>query len=280
MSLKIRKGRKWRKKVEVSGLSSTHQPESINDMHEIREDTDGSQGCSSSVYVDKLQSTQTRSSDSDGSPASKETVSSRDHLFEDECPGLDAVIREIQEIRETQRTFEKFLQTMQTRYHRDHLMILQAIEEEKSRWDVLEQELADLTELYQREASNLKEEITSTQEMIDFQSHDRTQEFSEALETYQSHLLKLELTQQQQVDTNRPNDTVAQIVLGKVIKGLLVVMSTLLVFVCSMNRAVLFFKSSSHILSALLLAVLLFLVIKYWNNFPELHLAFNALGSP
>ncbi|MEQ2248301.1 hypothetical protein ILYODFUR_017788 [Ilyodon furcidens] len=224
------------------------------DMDKVCEDEDGSQMCSSSVFADTFQSSQTQSSDSDRSTAFKE----------DEYPGLDAVIYQIQEVREIQKNLEKCLQALQTTYHQHHIMIHQALEEEKSRWNLLEQKLIDQTELNQRETEDLKEEITSTKEMIEYQSNDRIKEFFVELETCQNHLLRLELQQQQQVHMERPEETTAHTILGKVIKGLLVVTSALLAFVCTVSHAVLFFKSSSHILSTLLLAVLLLFIIKYF----------------
>ncbi|MED6284098.1 hypothetical protein CHARACLAT_015774 [Characodon lateralis] len=223
-------------------------------MDKVCENEDGSQMRSSSVCADTFQSSQTQSSDSDRSTAFKE----------DEYPGLDAVIYEIQEVRKIQKNLEKCLQSLQTTYQQHHSMIHQALEEEKSRWNLLEQKLIDQTELNQRETEDLKEEITSTKEMIEYQSNDRIKEFFVELETCQNHLLRLELQQQQQVHSERPEETTVQTILGKVIKGLLVVSSALLAFVCTVSHAVLFFKSSSHILSTLLLAVLLLLIIKYF----------------
>ncbi|XP_047224749.1 transmembrane and coiled-coil domains protein 1-like [Girardinichthys multiradiatus] len=230
------------------------KPVSQRDMDEVCENEDGSQMCSSSVCADTFQSSQTQSSDSNRSTA----------FNEDEYPGLDSVIYEIQEVRKIQKNLEKCLQALQTTYHQDHIMIHQALEEEKSRWNLLEQKLIDQTELNQRETEDLKEEITSTKEMIEYQSNDRIKEFFVELETCQNHLLRLELQQQQQVHMETPEEITAQTILGKVIKGLLVVTSALLAFVCTVSHAVLFFKSSSQILSTLLLAVLLLLIIKYF----------------
>lgn len=49
-------------------------------------------------------------------------------------PGWDAVMFEIQEVRETQRNLEKFLQTMQSQHQQDHTVMLQTLEEERSRY--------------------------------------------------------------------------------------------------------------------------------------------------
>ncbi|XP_008433020.1 transmembrane and coiled-coil domains protein 1-like [Poecilia reticulata] len=177
---------------------------------------------------------------------------------------LDAALSDIQQVRETQKNLDKSLQTLKTEYERDHNDMLRVMEEEMSRLNVLERELAYLTELHQRETSNLKEEINSIKDIIDFQYNNKAEEFSVALDKCQSHLLKMEL-QQQEMDLVRHEDSIAQITIAKLIKGLLVVMSTLLVFVCTLNRVVLIFKSSKHILSVVLLAVFLFLLFKYWD---------------
>ncbi|XP_027876107.1 transmembrane and coiled-coil domains protein 1-like isoform X1 [Xiphophorus couchianus] len=228
-------------------------------MHETHEgEARGRRHSSSSNSVDKLQASSTRSRSS-----SRETVKSHS---ENKTALVNSALTDIQHIRETHKYLEKSLKTLRTEYQRDHNQMLHALEEERSRLNGLERELAYLTELHQRETSNLKEEISSTKKIIDIRYNGKAEEFSEALEKCQSHLLKMELQQQQEMDIVRHEDSIAQIILEKLIRLLLVVMSTILVFVCTLNQGILFFKSSKHILSAVLLAAFLFLLYKYWNT--------------
>uniref|UniRef100_A0A096LZ25 Transmembrane and coiled-coil domain family 3 n=1 Tax=Poecilia formosa TaxID=48698 RepID=A0A096LZ25_POEFO len=247
-------------------------------MHENHEGESPSRRHSkSSLSVDKFLASCSLSADKHTSflrPSSTASSSKSRSSFRDggKCHNenksklVDAALSDIQQIRETQKNLEKSLQTLKTEYQRDHNHMLHVMEEEMSRLNVLERELAYLTELHQRETSNLKEEISSIKDIIDFQYNCKAEEFSVALDKCQSHLLKMELQQQQEMDLLRHEDSTAQIIIAKLIKGLLVVMSTILVFVCTLNRVVLIFKSSKHILSAVLLAVFLFLFFKYWNT--------------
>ncbi|PWA13945.1 transmembrane and coiled-coil domains protein 1-like [Gambusia affinis] len=228
-------------------------------MHESHEgEARGRSHSSSLSSADKLQSSSTRSRSS-----SRETVKCQS---ENQAVLLNAALSDIQQIRETQKNLEKSLKALRTEYQQNHNQMLNALEEERSRLNVLERELTYLTELHHRETSNLQEEISSTKKIIDIRFNGKAEEFSVALEKCQSHLMKMELQQQQEMDIVRNEYSTAQIIIGKLIRGLLVIMSTILVFVCTLNKVILLFKSSRHFLTAVLLAVFLFLLFKYWNT--------------
>ncbi|XP_043979059.1 transmembrane and coiled-coil domains protein 1-like [Gambusia affinis] len=129
--------------------------------------------------------------------STEKSAITKDHHNDGEASGSDDAILQLQEFRETQIQQEKCLQTLQANYHRDFTMITQALEEEKSSKDVLTKELADFTELYKNETQNLKEELTSTQEMIKHLVLKATTDIHEVLGALQYRLEQLEEQQRQ-----------------------------------------------------------------------------------
>ncbi|XP_032405893.1 transmembrane and coiled-coil domains protein 1-like [Xiphophorus hellerii] len=184
---------------------------------DISNDAFENQDCLSLNLEDGL-STEMCSSNNHSS--TEKSAITKDHHNDKEASGPDGTILELQEFRETQIQQETCLQTLRAKYHRDFAMIKQALEEEKSSKDVLTKELADITELYKNETQNLKEELTSTQEMIKHLVLKATTDIHEVLGALQYRLEQLEEQQRQQ---QKP------IILEKILNSPLVIWSVLLV---------------------------------------------------
>ncbi|XP_013861856.1 transmembrane and coiled-coil domains protein 1 [Austrofundulus limnaeus] len=140
-----------------------------------------------------------------------------------EASGFD----EIQQIQEAQDRLQRSLEVLKINHQRDHMMVLELLEEDKLRFDGLKQELADLKELHEREMGNLKEELLSSKDKTDCRHHER-KEFHDAIEARHSRLPEAE---QQQQNMERDEDTILLSSLGKIIGMLLVVLTSILVFV-------------------------------------------------
>ncbi|XP_054883068.1 transmembrane and coiled-coil domains protein 1-like [Poeciliopsis prolifica] len=191
---------------------------------DISSDVFDNQDCLSLNLEDDL-STEMCSSNNNSSEKSAIT---KDHHNDGEVSGPDGAIPELQEFRETQIEQEKCLQTLRANYHRDFTMITQTLEEEKSSKDVLTKELADITELYKNEMQNLKEELTSTKEMIKHLVLKATTDIHEVLGALQYRLEQLE---EQQRQKQKP-------LLEKIQNGSLVIWSVLLVLLSILGYVV------------------------------------------
>ncbi|XP_037831271.1 transmembrane and coiled-coil domains protein 1-like isoform X2 [Kryptolebias marmoratus] len=225
-------------------------------MHAIQEDEDD-EGSSTSDPGEMQSGTE-----NDCVTPAEELVGSRDNDSDDQASGFDEMFDEIQGIQEVQGHLKKSLEILKINHQRDHMVILGALQEDKLRCDTLEQELSDLTELHQKEISNLKEELISTKEKIDYTHHERT-DFQEAIEACYSRLLKMELQQQQAACTEREEDTIPRTLLGKLSSVLLAVLSAILIFVSMVSQFVILLKPSGQMLSALFFAVVLYFIWKY-----------------
>eukprot|EP00069_Balaena_mysticetus_P018030 bmy_00399T0 len=161
--------------------------------------------------------------------------SSKTNTLDMQSSGFDALLHEIQEIRETQARLEESFETLKEHYQRDYSLIMQALQEERYRLEVL------------------------TMKAIILQ---------EALEACQTRISKMELQQQQQqvVQLEGLENATARNLLGKLINILLAVMAVLLVFVSTVaNCVVPLMKTRNRTFSTLFLVVFIAFLWKHWD---------------
>ncbi|XP_047439285.1 transmembrane and coiled-coil domains protein 1-like [Mugil cephalus] len=197
------------------------------------------------------------------------TLSSRDNSPDNaQASSLDALLHEIQELRENLVKSEESFESFRAYYQREYSVIWAAVQEDKWRRDLLEEQLSDLTELYQNELSNLKEELASLEDKIAYRSYDTAADFHEALGACQMRLFKMEQQQQQQHESLE-NATV-QIALENLINALLAVMAGLLMFVSTIANCVApLIKTSVRVFFTALLSVFFFFLWRHWDVISE-----------
>ncbi|XP_013886772.1 transmembrane and coiled-coil domains protein 3, partial [Austrofundulus limnaeus] len=149
------------------------------------------------------------SADSNGNPAAE---SGSGGPGRSESSGrLVEVLDMVQEIREAQTQLAEDIESMNTQFKRDYSYFTQVMQEERYRYERLEDQLNDLTELHQHETSNLKQELASIEEKVAYQAYERARDIQEVLESCQTRVLKLELQQQQQQQTVQLENTDARV---------------------------------------------------------------------
>ncbi|KAJ8245514.1 hypothetical protein GJAV_G00271540 [Gymnothorax javanicus] len=117
---------------------------------------------------------------------------------EDAQGRIAALLEEARDVREAQGQLAEEMDALKAQFQRDYGSITEALQEEKYRYERLEDQLNDLTELHQHETANLKQELASIEEKVAYQAYERARDIQEALETCQTRISKLELHQQQQ----------------------------------------------------------------------------------
>ncbi|KAM9475190.1 transmembrane and coiled-coil domains protein 1 isoform 3-T3 [Clarias gariepinus] len=186
--------------------------------------------------------------------------------------GMEMLIQEVQELREVQTRLDESLEQLKVHYQRDYTLSMQALQEERFRCERLEEQLNDLTELHQNEILNLKQELSSMEEKMAYQSYERTRDIQEALEACQTRISNMELQQQQQqvVQLEGLENATARALLGKVINILLALMAVLLVFVSTVANCIApMMKTRSRSFSTLLLFLLFTLLWRNWDALSE-----------
>ncbi|XP_061041475.1 transmembrane and coiled-coil domains protein 2 isoform X1 [Eubalaena glacialis] len=186
------------------------------------------------------------------------------------APGnLDAVLEELREIKEGQSHLEDSMEDLKAQLQRDYTYMTQCLQEERYRYERLEEQLNDLTELHQNEMTNLKQELASMEEKVAYQSYERARDIQEAVESCLTRVTKLELQQQQQqvVQLEGVENANARALLGKFINVILALMAVLLVFVSTLaNFITPLMKTRLRITSTALLVLVLFLLWKHWDS--------------
>lgn len=186
------------------------------------------------------------------------------------APGnLDTLLEELRDIKEGQSHLEDSMEDLKTQLQRDYTYMTQCLQEERYRYERLEEQLNDLTELHQNEMTNLKQELASMEEKVAYQSYERARDIQEAVESCLTRVTKLELQQQQQqvVQLEGVENANARALLGKFINVILALMAVLLVFVSTVaNFITPLMKTRLRITSTALLLLVLFLLWKHWDS--------------
>ncbi|XP_051932634.1 transmembrane and coiled-coil domains protein 2 [Hippocampus zosterae] len=180
----------------------------------------------------------------------------------------DSLLEGLQEIKASQAHMEDTIEDMKGQLQSDYSYMTQCLQEERYRYERLEEQLSDLTELHQNEMSNLKQELASMEEKVAYQSYERARDIQEAVESCLTRITKLELQQQQQqvVQLEGVENANARALLGKLINVILALMAVLLVFVSTLaNFITPLMKTRARVGATVLLTVLLFALWKHWD---------------
>ncbi|XP_044301788.1 transmembrane and coiled-coil domains protein 2-like isoform X1 [Varanus komodoensis] len=196
-----------------------------------------------------------------GSPKSN-TLDSHHYSFE-------TIIEELRDIKDIQSHLEDSMEDLKAQLQRDYTYMTQCLQEDRYRYERLEEQLNDLTELHQNEMTNLKQELASMEEKVAYQSYERARDIQEAVESCLTRVTKLELQQQQQqvVQLEGVENANARALLGKFINVILALMAVLLVFVSTIaNFITPLMKTRMRLLSTMLIVLFLFLLWKHWDS--------------
>ncbi|XP_075967662.1 transmembrane and coiled-coil domain protein 3 isoform X1 [Anarhichas minor] len=214
------------------------------------------------------------SADSNGNPAGGSGAGSGGPGRSDSNVRLGEVLDMVREIREAQVQLAEDMETLNTQFKRDYSYFTQMMQEERYRYERLEDQLNDLTELHQNETSNLKQELASIEEKVAYQAYERARDIQEVLESCQTRVSKLELQQQQQ-QTVQVENTDAKVLLGKCINIMLAIVTVILVCVSTAAKfAAPLLRSRVHLaLTCVGVSVLALL----WKNWEHLQSALERL---
>ncbi|XP_070601601.1 transmembrane and coiled-coil domains protein 2 isoform X1 [Erythrolamprus reginae] len=196
-----------------------------------------------------------------GSPKSN-TLESHHYNF-------DTIVEELRDIKDIQSHLEDSMEELKAQLQRDYTYMTQCLQEERYRYERLEEQLNDLTELHQNEMTNLKQELASMEEKVAYQSYERARDIQEAVESCLTRVTKLELQQQQQqvVQLEGVENANARALLGKFINVILALMAVLLVFVSTIASFITpMVKTRMRLLSTTLFVLFVFLLWKHWDS--------------
>lgn len=126
------------------------------------------------------------------------------------------------------------------------------LDEEKFKVDRLEEQINDLTELHQNEMANLKQDMTSMEEKIEYRLDERTTDLSDLVDSCQTRIHRLEQQQQQQqlLSMEMVENVTFRTILTKLINVVLAILAVFLVFLSTgANLVAPFLTSRMRIIS-------------------------------
>lgn len=191
---------------------------------------------------------------------------------------LAVCLEEVREIKVAQNQLDEDLDELKDQFKREYDVLSRALQEERYRYEQLEDQLNDLTELHQNEMANLKQELASIEERVTYQAQERARDIQEALESCQTRVSKLELQQQQQQQTVQLESHDARVLLGKTINIMLAILTVVLVCVSTAAKfAAPLMRSRRHVVATILGVCLLTI---FWKNWERLQYAIDRMLLP
>ncbi|KAM9771592.1 transmembrane and coiled-coil domain protein 3-like isoform X2 [Syngnathus typhle] len=182
---------------------------------------------------------------------------------------LAEVLETVRDIRESQTRLGHDIEALNAQFKRDYGYFTQVLQEERYRYERLEDQLNDLTELHQHETGNLKQELASIEEKVAYQAYERARDIQEVLESCQTRVSKLELQQQQQ-QTVQLESADAKVLLGKCINIMLAFATVILVCVSTAAKfAAPLLRSRLRLALTCVAVSLLALLWKNWEHLPS-----------
>ncbi|ESP02658.1 hypothetical protein LOTGIDRAFT_237886 [Lottia gigantea] len=190
---------------------------------------------------------------------------------------VEPLIHEISEIKDEGRKLQEAMQRMieDFEHHRvltqaDLTTLRNQVDEEKYKVERLEDQINDLTELHQNEITNLKQDISSMEEKIEYRLDERTSDLSDLVDNCQTRIQRLEQQQQQQqiLSMEMVENVTFRTILTKLINVVLALVAVILVFVSTAaNLLSPFLTSRLRILTTIGSIVL---VILFCQNFDSI----------
>lgn len=189
-------------------------------------------------------------------------------------PQYEILQQEVKEVKETNASLidqlkqikEEFeVYKMQTQEEVGILKMM--LYDDKNHTERLEEQINDVTELHQHEVNNIKQDISSMEEKIEYRMDERTSDIQDLLENCQTRVTKMELQQQQQqlISMEMVENVTFRTILTKLINVVLALIAVILVVVSTVaNLLAPFLTTRGRILST---AVLVAGFILTWNNF-------------
>jgi hypothetical protein len=175
---------------------------------------------------------------------------------------LGPILGEIQGIKEATKQLRDNVEIIRHQVQQEYAYFHQALHEEKYRYQKLEDQMNDLTELHQAEMLNLKQEITSMEDKIEYQNQERIRDLQDAIENSQTRICKIEHSQQLvSLEGLQPTSSLFAL---KAFNVLIIFLQCALVIISTLAQALIpFFKTRVRVLTSLLLFVLVIYLFRH-----------------
>uniref|UniRef100_H3APY7 Transmembrane and coiled-coil domain family 3 n=1 Tax=Latimeria chalumnae TaxID=7897 RepID=H3APY7_LATCH len=107
-----------------------------------------------------------------------------------------SILQQLADLKEEQVNLEASFEKLRENYQHENKFLMNSIQEEKHKYRDLEAQVNDLMDIQQTELMNIKQDLSSMEEKLVYQSYDRARDLWEVIESFQTRIGKLELQQQ------------------------------------------------------------------------------------
>ncbi|XP_037081545.1 transmembrane and coiled-coil domains protein 2-like [Pollicipes pollicipes] len=164
--------------------------------------------------------------------------------------------------------------TIKATLQQEITLLSQALQEERFRYDRLEQQMNDFIELHQNEVENLRQHMHDMEEKVQYQSEERVRDIHEMMDKCNTRISRMEHQQvehQQLVNLEVIGNSQARALVVKLVNIVLTVLQVVLLIVATLaNITMPFLRTRVRTLSTLLLIVVIVFVVRQWADFSDL----------
>ena len=150
---------------------------------------------------------------------------------------LEPLLIELKERRDEATRLQEEVDSLKTQLQSECTLLHQSLQEERFRFERVEEQMNDLIELHQNEIENMKQGIADMEEKIQYQSEERLRDVYEMLDSCQTRISRMEHQQhqhlQQLVNLDSLENSNARALVLKLINVLLTILQVILLLVAT-----------------------------------------------
>lgn len=195
---------------------------------------------------------------------------------------LEPILHELRSQREEYQHLVEEIEAVKNQIQQESSFFNQALQEERYRYERLEEQMNDLIELHQNEIENLKQGIADMEEKVQYQSEERLRDVHDVLDSCQTRISRMEHQQhqhlQQLVSLDSLENSQARALLLKLINVALTVLQVVLLLVATLANIIMpFLRTRVRTLTTISVALVIVAICHQW---PELLDWFRTQVSP
>ncbi|GFY76363.1 transmembrane and coiled-coil domains protein 2 [Trichonephila inaurata madagascariensis] len=188
---------------------------------------------------------------------------------------LEPILQELRSQRDEYQHLVEEIESVKGQIQQESTYFGQALQEERYRYERLEEQMNDLIELHQNEIENLKQGIADMEEKVQYQSEERLRDVHDVLDNCQTRISRMEHQQhqhlQQLVTLDAVENSQARALLLKLVNIALTVLQVVLLLVATLSNIIMpFLRTRVRTLTTLLLILLIVIICHQWPELLEL----------
>lgn len=188
---------------------------------------------------------------------------------------LEPILHELRSQRDEYQHLVEEIESVKGQIQQESTYFGQALQEERYRYERLEEQMNDLIELHQNEIENLKQGIADMEEKVQYQSEERLRDVHDVLENCQTRISRMEHQQhqhlQQLVSLDAVENSQARALLLKLINVALTVLQVVLLLVATLSNIIMpFLRTRVRTLTTLFLILVIVMMCHQWPELVEL----------